>query len=256
MVSQDSLMQMDSAKYQQAAAQQSSLITSYAAKELHVSTLNETIKNAKTTPVGVVADFNNESLKDPMKPTIIIAENSPKYGGMLIRIKPGADQKVTASLDKLWRQFYPNKFLDIKWVDDMLTNQYKAESRLQELFTFFSGLSMFLAALGIFGLMVQSTAQRTKEIGIRKVLGASVNSIVRLFSIDFLRLIFIAIVIASPVAWWLMHNWLQNFAYRINISWWMFGVAGCMAVFIALFTVSFQAIKAAVANPIKSLRTE
>ena len=255
-MSQDSLMQMDSAKYVAAASQQSSIITSYTAKVLHINTLNETMKNAQTKPVGIVEDFNNESLKDAMEPTIIIADNVPNYGGMLIRITPGSEKQVIASVNKLWRQFYPEKLLDIKYVDDMLANQYKAESKLQQLFTFFSGLSMFLAALGIFGLIVQATTQRVKEIGIRKVLGASVNSIVRLFSIDFLKLIIIAIVIASPIAWWSMNKWLLDFAYRIHINWWVFAIAGFIAIFIALLTISFQAIKAAFTNPVKSLRTE
>ncbi|HEY5407883.1 MAG TPA: FtsX-like permease family protein, partial [Ginsengibacter sp.] len=254
--SQDSMMRMDSAKYQQTAAKQSSIISDYTAKFLQVNALNEPVKNALTTPVGIVEDFNSESLKTTMTPTIIIADASPNYGGMLVRIKPGSEKQVTASLSKLWRQFYPNKLLDIKWVDEMVNNQYKTESKLQQLFTFFSSLSMFLAALGIFGLIVQATAQRVKEIGIRKVLGASVNSIVRLFSIDFLRLIIISIFIASPVAWWLMNKWLLDFAYRIHINWWVFAIAGFIAIFIALLTISFQAIKAALANPVDSLRSE
>lgn len=254
--SQDSMMRMDSAKYQQTATQQSSILTAYTAKLLHVKELNQSIKNALTTPVGIVADFHNESLKDAMEPTIIVAEKSPNYGGMLVRIKPGSEKQVTTSLNTLWRQFYPNKLLDIKWVDEMVNNQYKAESKLQQLFTFFSSLSMFLAALGILGLIVQATAQRIKEIGIRKVLGASVNSIVQLISFDFLKLILLAIAIASPVAWWLMNKWLLDFAYRIHINWWVFAIAGFIAIFIALITISFQAIKAALSNPVESLRSE
>lgn len=138
----------------------------------------------------------------------------------------------------------------------MLANQYKEESKLQQLFTFFSGLSMFLAALGVLGLIIQATIQRKKEIGVRKVLGASIFSIVRLFSIDFVKLIIIALFIASPVAWWAMHKWLQDFAYRISIEWWVFALAAFIALLIALLTVSVQAIKAAIANPVKSLRTE
>ena len=138
----------------------------------------------------------------------------------------------------------------------MLAAQYKTESRLQQLFSFFSGLSMFLAALGVLGLIIQATAQRKKEIGVRKVLGASVTSIVRLFSIDFVKLVLIAVLIASPVAWWLMNKWLLDFAYRIHISGWVFIIAGAIAVIIALLTISIQSIKAAMANPIKSLRTE
>ncbi len=255
-MSQDSLMRMDSAKYVAASSRQSSIITSYTAKVLNVNTLGMPIEHGETTPVGVVDDFNNESLKDPMEPTIITADNALNYGGMLIRIKPGSGKQVIAAINKLWRQFYPDKLLDIKYVDDMLAEQYKSESKLQQLFAFFSGLSMFLAALGIFGVIVQATGQRVKEIGIRKVLGASIQSIVRLFSIDFLKLIIIAIVIASPAAWWLMNKWLMGFAYRIHINWWVFATAGIIAIGIALLTISFQAIKAAMANPVESLRSE
>jgi putative ABC transport system permease protein len=253
----DSLMRIDdSAAYANVASRQSSVVTAYAAKMLQVKNLGVPIKGALTTPVGIVKDFNNESLKNPMNPTIIVAGPSPEYGGMLIKVKPGLEKQVTASVNKLWRQFYPNKFLELKWVDDMLAAQYKTESKLQQVFTFFSGLSMFLAALGVLGLIIQSTAQRKKEIEIRKVLGASVTSIVSLFSIDFVKLIIIAVFIASPVAWWLMTKWLQGFAYRMQISGWIFIAAGSGALFIALITVSFQSIKAANANPVKSLRTE
>ena len=255
-VSQDSLMRMEKEQYEKAAGLQSSVITSYTAKVLHINALNETIKNVKTTPVGIVKDFHNESLKEEMGPIVIVAENSPAYGTMLVRVSPGSEKQVTASLSKLWRQFFPEKLLEMQRVDDMLADQYRTESKLQQLFTFFSGLTMFLAALGIFGLIVQATTQRIKEIGIRKVLGASVQSIVGLFSIDFLKLVMVAIIIASPVAWWLMNKWLLDFAYRVNISWWVFAAAGISAILIALLTISVQAIKAAIANPVKSLRTE
>ena len=246
----------DSALYANAANQQSSLITAYTAKVLQVKDLGVPIRQAHTTPVGIIKDFNNESLEEPMKPTIIIAGPSPEYGGMLIKVRPGQEKQAAIAVSKLWRRFYPDKLLEIKWVDDMLAAQYKAESRLQQLFSFFSGLSMFLAALGVLGLIIQATAQRKKEIGIRKVLGASVSSIVRLFSIDFVKLVLIAVLIASPVAWWLMNKWLLDFAYRIHISGWVFIIAGTIAVVIALLTISIQSVKSAMANPIKSLRTE
>ena len=121
---------------------------------------------------------------------------------------------------------------------------------------FFSLLTIFVACLGLFGLATYTAEQRTKEIGIRKVLGASVTQVTQMISKDFLKLVLIASVIAFPVAWWAMNKWLQNFAYRINMSWWVFAVAGLSALLIALLTVSFQAIKAAIANPVKSLRTE
>jgi len=125
-----------------------------------------------------------------------------------------------------------------------------------KVFAIFSGFAIFIACLGLLGLSLFATTQRTKEIGVRKVLGASVSNIVMLLSKDFIKLVIIAFVIASPVAWFVMHNWLQDFAYRINISWWIFIAAGLLAVVIALATISFQAIKAAIANPVRSLRTE
>lgn len=144
----------------------------------------------------------------------------------------------------------------MKRVTDMVNDQYKKEATLQQLFTFFTSLSMFLAALGILGLIIHATEQRRKEIGVRKVLGATVTSIVRLFSVDFLKLILLALVVATPVAWWLMSRWLTDFAYRTRISPWMFGAAGLATIAIALIAISLQAVKAAVDNPIKSLRTE
>ncbi len=255
-MSQDSLNGLGRPAYENASNHQSSIITAYTSRLLDVYKLNIPIKGALTNPVGIVKDFNTESLKKPIQPTIITAEDSPEYGNMLVRVKPGYEQQATASINKLWRQFYPDKLLDLQWVDDMIAQQYKAESRLQELFTFFSGLSMFLACLGLFALIIHAAQQRIKEIGIRKVLGASVFQISSLLSKDFLQLVFIAIIIASPMAWYAMDQWLQDFAYRITISWITYLVAAIAALSIALLTVSFQAIKAAISNPVKSLRTE
>jgi putative ABC transport system permease protein len=142
------------------------------------------------------------------------------------------------------------------FLDEDFNNLYKGEQRTGSMFTTFAALAIFIACLGLFGLAVYSAEQRTKEIGIRKVLGASVSGIISLLSKDFIRLVIVSIIIATPVAWWAMNKWLQTFAYRINISWWIFLVAGVIAILIAVITVSFQAIKAAVSNPVKSLRTE
>ena len=252
----DVIMEMDSATSTVKMKRQSSLITTYTAKLLHVNELNTPIKNALTTPVGIIEDIHSETLKKSIQPTVFTAEDSPTYGGMLVKIKPGFERQVMASLNNTWRQFYPNKLLDIKWVDEMINDEYKAESKLQQLFMFFSSLSMFLAALGVLGLIVQAIAERVKEIGIRKVLGASAVGIVKMLSSDFVKLIFIAVFIASPIAWWAMNQWLKDFAYRIEVQWWMFGMAGVLAIVVAVVTVSFQAIKAAIANPVDSLRDE
>jgi putative ABC transport system permease protein len=255
-VNEDSLMQGDTKIYNQLTENRSCIITAGTARILQVNTLNSRLNNVKVVPVGIVEDFHNESLHKLLGPTIIIATRSQQYGGMLVRTKPGADKQVTASIQKLWKQFYPEKLLDTKWVDDMLAKQYEVEKKLQQLFIFFSTLTMLLAALGVFGLIIHAAAQRVKEIGVRKVLGASVQSIVQLLSADFIKLVLVAFAIASPFALWLMNKWLEDFAYRVTISWWMFAAAGSIAILIALLTVSYQALKAAVANPVKSLRTE
>jgi putative ABC transport system permease protein len=254
-VDMDSMMRMDVKTYNEAESRESSLITAYTAKVLGAS-LNTTIKGALTNPVGIVKDFNNESLKKPLNPTVIIAEQAPEYAGMLIRVAPGYEKQTTAFVTRKWREFFPDKLLEINRVSDMLDNQYKTESTLQQLFTFFSSLSMFLAALGILGLIIHATEQRRKEIGVRKVLGASVISIVRLFSFDFLKLILLALVVATPVAWWLMSHWLTDFAYRTHISPWIIAAAGLTTITIALLTITLQAAKAALDNPVKALRTE
>jgi putative ABC transport system permease protein len=145
---------------------------------------------------------------------------------------------------------------EYSFLDDEVTKQYKAEIILSQIINTFTLMAILISCLGLFGLAAFSAEQRNKEIGIRKVLGASVSGIATLLSKDFLKLVAMAILIATPIAWWGMSKWLQAFAYRITISWWMFALAGSIAIFIALFTVSFQAIKAAVANPVKSLKTE
>ncbi|TDE18543.1 ABC transporter permease [Dyadobacter psychrotolerans] len=252
----DSLQNVSWEKYEEETSRQVSMISASAARILKVKELNKQIPKANTVPVGIIEDFNNESLREPIKPTVIIAQRSSDYGGMLIRIKPGTEKNVMASLQKIWKQFYPDKLLEMNMVKDMLNKQYEAESKLQSIFMFFSSLTMFLAALGIFGLVVQAAEQRTKEIGIRKVLGASIAGIVALLSKDFIKLVLVAVVIASPVAWYAMEKWLQGFAYRIEISWTTFLIGGATALITAFITLSFQSIKAALMNPVKSLKSE
>ena len=141
-------------------------------------------------------------------------------------------------------------------MDERFAETYQAEQKVGRILSIFYGLTIFVACLGLFGLATFTAEQRTKEIGIRKVLGASLTNIVALLSRDFLKLVLIANVLAWPLAWWAMHKWLQDFEYRTSIGWWVFGIAGISALFIALLTVSYQAIKAAIANPVKSLRSE
>jgi putative ABC transport system permease protein len=208
------------------------------------------------TPIGIIENFNSESLHTTIKPTCIVAATGLKYGNMLIRVNPGFNKTGLARIQKLYKSFYPQKTFEYNWISDLVNDQYKAEYKLQQLFTCFSLLIVFLACLGLFGLVSFTAEQRVKEIGIRKVLGASVSNIVTLISKDYLALVLISFVIASPIAWWAMNKWLQDFAYRIHIQWWVFALTGFLAVFIAFVTISFQSIKAAVANPVKSLRSE
>jgi len=243
-------------KVAEAQAKQSILFTDYAAVKLELKDLNQSSAKVPGVPVGVISNFHNESMKKLMQPCVIKANEHITYGSMLIRVKPGAAAQVISSLNKLWVKFYPLQTLNYQWVDEALAKQYEAERKAEQLFLFFSILSVFVACLGLFGLANFSTEVRTKEIGIRKVLGASTAMITTLISKEFLTPVFIAIIIASPIAYMLMNHWLQDYVYRINISWWMFAVAGLVAVLIALTTVGFQAIKAAMANPVKSLRTE
>lgn len=252
----DSLQKEGFEKFEKSQMNQNSLMTASAAKMLGIKQLDVQTQNAHSVPVGIVGDFHNESLYEPMKPTFILAEKSPEYAGMLIRIQPNTGQQVAAGIRKLWKQFFPEKLLRINNVEDKLEKQYEAESKLHELFLFFSGLTMFLSALGIFGLVVQAAEQRAKEVGIRKVLGASVAGIVGLISKDFVKLVVIAIVVASPLAWYALQKWLENYPYRTQINWWVFVVTGVATLAVTIGTVSFQAIRAATADPVRSLRNE
>ncbi|SEN48671.1 putative ABC transport system permease protein [bacterium A37T11] len=247
---------MDSAQYVQYKNSRSSLITASTAKMLDIKETGVANPKIGYPSVGILRDFNRESLRHALGPIFILGDPNPDYARMFIRTTPGREQQAQQSLRKLWKEFYPNRVLDAEWVTDILDKQYEAEHKQQTLFFFFSGLMLFLSAMGVFGLIVHTAQQRLKEIGIRKVLGASVSGIVALLSKDFVKLVLIAVIVASPVAWWLMNKWLEDFAYRIAMQWWMFAVAGLTAILIALLTVGWQAIWAAVANPVDSLRNE
>jgi putative ABC transport system permease protein len=207
------------------------------------------------TVIGVVEDFNFESMKQEIRPLCLALGNNQ---ASIISVKTsGADMKNTiASISSIWKNFVPNQPLRYTFMDESFANMYADVQRTGSIFTSFAIFAIIIACLGLFALSAFMAEQRTKEIGIRKVLGASVSGITTMLSKDFVKLIVLAFVIASPIAWWAMNKWLQDFVYRINISWTFFAIAGLAALLISLFTVSFQAIKAAVANPIKSLRTE
>ena len=205
--------------------------------------------------IGVMKDFHFRSLQEEIKPLSMRIEPN---GCNLITIKVSASHlpATISAIEKKWNTMVPARPFSYYFLDEFFDRQYRSEQRFGKLFLNFAVLAIIISCLGLLGLASYSTMQRTREIGIRKVLGASVPNIVNLLTKDFLKLVVIAIIIASPIAWFVMHSWLQDFAYRIPIAWWVFAVAALSAAFIAVFTVSFQAIKAAVSNPVNSLRTE
>jgi putative ABC transport system permease protein len=231
------------------------LATNYTAALLALK-INKPAGVGEGIPIGIVEDFNSESLHTKLQPTFIQAASNPTWGNMLIRIKPGFEKRVLTGINEMYKEMYPEKTFEYNWISNLIDEQYKAEYKLQQLFTCFSVLIILLACLGLFGLISFTAGQRVKEISIRKVLGASISNIVTLISKDYIGMVVIAIVIASPIAWYFMQKWLQGFAYRIAISWWMFAGTAIGAILIVFITISFQSVKAAMANPVKSLKSE
>ena len=209
----------------------------------------------KCPVVGVLRDFNDRSLRQDLAP-LLIATNATMYRQVSIKLSTTNIASSMQSIKKIWQQTFPDHVFEYRFLDDKIESFYKQESQLSNLYKIFAVIAIFLSCLGLYGLASFMAVQRIKEVGIRKVLGASVSSVVYLFSKEFIMLITIAFIIASPVAWYFMNKWLEDYVYRINISWWIFVVAGISAVIIALLTVSFQAVRAAMVNPVKSLKTE
>lgn len=206
------------------------------------------------TIIGVVKDFNYLSLHQQVAPLTL---RQVPYGRYLsLKIKSQNLQRTLGEVERTWAEIAPHRPFLFGFLDESFNEQYEADTRFTKLFTLFSFLAIFIACLGLLGLATYSAMQRTREIGIRKVLGAEVSSIVTLLSKDFLKLVLIAVVIAVPFSWYAMNKWLEDFAYSVEIKWWVFGIAGIVALFIATLTISFHAVKAALANPVKSLRTE
>jgi len=215
-------------------------------------TLNP-IKKGKV--IGVVEDFHYKSLHEKITASVI--HIYPQVlSAVALKLKTADIKNTIAYIDNVWSKFVPSYPLDYKFMDETYAKMYKAEGKLSELLWIFTVMAIVVGCMGLFGLAAFSAEQRTKELGIRKVLGANAFDIVGLLSKNFLVLVMIASLIAFPIAWWAMNSWLKDFPYRVNISWWVFGIAIIVALAIALLTVSFQAIKAALANPVKSLRTE
>jgi putative ABC transport system permease protein len=220
------------------------------------SQLDQPVPDFMHIPIGIVKDFHSQSFLTREKPFIITADKDINRAAMLIRVTPGSNNRVITSLTGLWKRFYPEQNLSFNWVDDLLAAEYRKENKLSNIFNIFTLLAIFLACLGLFGLVTFTLEKRTKEIGIRKVLGASVSSISALISKDFLKLVTIAIFLASPIAWYFLNKWLQHYPYRVNVYWWIFLLAAAAILITTIITISFKTIKAALANPVKSLRTE
>jgi ABC-type antimicrobial peptide transport system permease subunit len=212
--------------------------------------------NGKTLPiVGVVKDFHANSLRDPID-AIVMSSLKNGYGLANLKIDLSKAKSITAAMESLWNKNFPEFTLEYKFMDQTVANFYKQENQLSALYTIFSGIAIFISCLGLYGLISFMAIQRKKEIGIRKVLGAPVRDIVILLSKEFTMLVIIAFLIAAPLAWYFMHQWLQAYTYHIMIGIWFFAATIVASIVIAWLTVGYTAIKAALANPVKSLRTE
>lgn len=217
-------------------------------------------ESVKKPIVGVVKDFNMFSLRDKVEPSVLTTQRG-NYVSMAIKLSAaeGGTKSISQLLKRVetaWTATYPEFVFSYEFLDETLANFYKSEERLYSLLQLLACIAIFIGCLGLYGVVAFMAETRTKEVGIRKVLGASTAHIFGLFSVDFVRLVLVALVLSSPVAWYVMHSWLQGFEYKIDIEWWMFALAGVVAIGIALLTVSFESIKAALMNPVKSLRSE
>src|SRR6185437_1541995 len=219
--------------------------------------------------IGVVKDFNFESLHTKIQPLVLscnadslmkhssdVMFSAPPQPRISILLKAGNLSNNISVRKQVWASVAPGQDFDDKFLDEAVAAQYQQEQRTNVIVQIASGLSIFIACMGLFGLATLAVVKRVKEIGIRKVMGASVSNIVRLLSVDFVMLVLIAAVIASPIAWWAMSSWLRDFSYKVDINWWVFIAAGAAAMLIALATVSYHAIKAALVNPVNSLKAE
>ncbi|GGM92112.1 ABC transporter permease [Dyadobacter beijingensis] len=223
--------------------------------------LNRTITHSdndgkKTTyqVIGIVKDFHFRSMHEQIGPLVMTLSNG--WGWMMVKARSTEVSGLLASMKRNWDGFRTDMPFSYTFLDERFNETYKAEQKTGQILGTFAGLTIFVACLGLFGLATFTAEQRTKEIGVRKVLGASVAGIIALLSKDFLKLVVIALLIATPAAWWLMDKWLQEFAYKINISWWVFTTAGLLSTLVALLTISYQSVKAALMNPVQSLRSE
>jgi putative ABC transport system permease protein len=218
--------------------------------------IGKTISKGVTGTIkGVIKDFNFKSFHDQISPLILFLDNEQLHK-MFVKIDGNNTSATLAQIAKVWKERINHRPFDYRFLDDDFDALYRTEQRTAGVFTTFSVLAILLACLGLFAITAFAVVQRTKEIGIRKVLGASIANIIMLIAKDFLALVIIATIIASPIAWYMANKWLQDFAYRINIQWWVFIITGAVALLVAAITVSIQSTKAALANPVKSLKSE
>ena len=223
----------------------------------------EDVKDALTTKItwderklqviGVVKDYHHEGLQKAIGPIIFYPA---QINDLTIKMSTDNLPEKLATLEKIYKKYFVGNPFEYLFVDELFNKQYKTEAQFGKIFSAASILAILIACMGLFGLTVFTVESRTKEIGIRKVLGASVGSISSLLTKDFLKLVFVAIVIASPIAYYFMNQWLADFAYRTPVQWWVFALAGGLALGIAFVTIGFQSVKAALANPVESLRSE
>jgi len=213
-------------------------------------------KNKKYKVLGVMKDFHFRPLTEKIGPLLLSMQPDVKFRELYVRLQPGYGKASLGNIEKVFRQFFPSNAYSLVYRVDASRERYNDEAKWKQIMSFGAILTIFISCIGLFGLATLAAEKRRKEIGIRKVLGASVTIIVRKLSIDFLRLVVLAVVIALPIAWWALNKWLENYPYRVAISWWIFALALVLVVTIALLTISFQSIRAAIANPVKSLRSE
>ena len=197
------------------------------------------------------------SLHEGIKPFLLVCiPNSPSFCTVMVSCNTGDYKSLLGRMGTVWRRNVPGAPFDYAFLDEDVQKLYEADITLAKIINAFTAMAVLVSCLGLFGLAAFSTEQRSKEIGVRKVLGASVTGVVRLLSADFMKLVGIALLISVPVSWWAMNKWLAGFAYRVPMSWWMFGLSGLLAVLVAFLTVSFHTIRAASANPVRSLRAQ
>jgi putative ABC transport system permease protein len=219
-------------------------------------TVNFWYDNKIYTVIGVVKDYHYSSLSEKIGPEVFTMKKNNNYGQVFIKVKPNTAASSLKTIQKAFKRLFPLNPYSYTFMNDENRKQYEAEAKWKQIMLFGAILTIFISCIGLFGLSVLSAEKRTKEIGIRKVLGASVNRVVTILSKDFLKLVCLSLIISIPAAWFVSNKWLQNYPYRITLNWWLFASAGILVILIALITISFQAIKAAITNPVKSLRTE